>query len=147
MRRWILPSTVLAAFLLGCQAAFGPARPSWPPLPRGHFMHVGTFLQVSGTAAPDPKTSSVTQQIALSRDEALADARRRLRRYIAALPLGGGMTAGLRMKKSKEFRRSVEQMIRSAAIVSTEWDDDGTAVVLIRVDKRRINKILGAQFR
>ncbi len=110
-------------------------------------MHVGTFLQVSGTAAPDRRTSSVTQRMALSRDEALADARGRLRRYLAALPLGGGMTAGLRMKKSKGLRRSVEQMIRSAAVVSTEWGDDGTAVVLIRVDKRRINQLLGTQFR
>ena len=138
---------VLVGLLGGCARALGPVQSRWPALPEDRFMHVGTYLQVGGTGTADSDTGNETQGKALSRDAALTDARIRVRRYIRALPLGGGLSAGDRMQASPDLRHSIDRMIRFAGVVSTEWDESGTAVVLIRIDKKRINQLLGTNFK
>lgn len=142
--RHFLP--LMAAGLLGCTAAFAPARPSWPPLPDGHFMHVGEFLQVTGTGRALKPTASETQSRSEARDAALLDAWNRLRAYLDTLPLDGGGTVGGAAAGDSALSKSLERLVFAAQVVSTTWDGP-TAAVVMRVDKASINAALGTEFK
>lgn len=138
---------LLAVLTLGCAEAFRPARPDWPKLPDGHFMHVGSFLQVTGTARPDRDVENKTQRKALAKDAGLLDAWSRLTAYLESLPrIDGGSVGGL-AGRSPEFRAKIETLVRSASVVSVQYDVDGTAAVVVRISKPRLNKVLGTDFR
>ncbi|HBL18267.1 MAG: hypothetical protein A2X36_10425 [Elusimicrobia bacterium GWA2_69_24] len=142
--RAVLP--LLALLAAGCVEAFRIPAPSWPPLPDGHFMHVGTFLQVSGTAKLPPGMTGETQRRAEGRDAAIMDAWERLQRYLESLPLPEGGTVGERCAASGPLQTSLVNLVRSSELVSTEFAGDRVAAVL-RLDKTRINRFLGTQFR
>lgn len=138
--------SLLAVGLLGCAAAFAPARPSWPALPDGHFMHVGEFLQVTGTGRPARPTANETQARSEARDAALLDAWGRLRAYLDALPMEGGGTAGGAAGGNTTLAKSLERLVFAAQVVSTTWDGP-TAAVVVRIDKAAINAALGTEFK
>ena len=144
MKRRLLAAA--PALLLGCAAAFAPARPAWPALPDGHFMSVGDFLQVTGTGRPSRAARSETQGRSEARDAALLDAWTRLRSYIDSLPLEGGGSAYGATRNDATLAKAVEKLIYTAEIVDTRYDGPVAAVV-VRVDKGRINRLLGTDFR
>lgn len=136
----------LTASLIGCAAIFAPARPAWPPLPDGHFMHVGEFFQVTGTGRAEKHSLSETQEKSEARDAALLDAWTRLRAYLDAVPLAGGGTVFGASRNDPKLLKALERLAFSAQVVSTRWDGP-TAAVVIRVEKQSINRLLGTDFR
>ncbi|MBI2362044.1 MAG: hypothetical protein HYV15_01490 [Elusimicrobia bacterium] len=137
---------LLASGLLGCAAAFAPARPAWPVLPDGHFMHVGGFLQVTGTGRPARPAANETQARSEARDAALLDAWGRLRAYLDALPLSGGGSVGGAAQDDADLAKTLERLVFAAQIVSTAWDGP-TAAVVVRIDKSAVNAALRTEFR
>lgn len=145
MRR-LAPLLLVLASLTACQAAFAPLRPRWPALPDGHFMHVGQFLQVTGTGRPAKPTLSQTQERSEARDAALVDAWGRLKAYLEALPYDGAGSVGAAAQENAALAQSLEQAIFKAEIVETRYDGS-TAAVVVRVDKDALNRLLGTEFR
>ncbi|TPW20237.1 MAG: hypothetical protein FD126_1887 [Elusimicrobia bacterium] len=137
---------LLAALLASCQAAFAPLRPRWPAFPDGHFMHVGQFLQVTGTGRPAKTTLSQTQERSEARDAALVDAWGRLKAYLEALPYDRTGSVGAAAKANAALAQSLEQVIFKAEIVETRYDGSMAAVV-VRVDKDALNRMLDTEFR
>ena len=135
-----------AAGLLGCQAAFAPAKTAWPPLPDGHFMHVGGFLQVTGTGRPLKATVNETQEKSEARDAAMVDAWTRLKAYLGTLPLPGGGTVGGNSDGDAALAKTLEKLSYSAQIVSTTFSGS-TAVVVMRVEKAELNQAFGTDFK
>ncbi|MBI5597142.1 MAG: hypothetical protein HY928_13700 [Elusimicrobia bacterium] len=137
---------LLASGLLGCASVFAPARPAWPAFPDGHFMHVGGYLQVTGTGRPARPTANETQARSEARDAALLDAWDRLRGYLGTLPLEGGGSVGGAAQDDAALAKTLERLVFAAQIVSTAWDGP-TAAVVVRIDKAGINSALGTEFR
>ncbi len=109
-------------------------------------MTVGSHLQVTGTGTPPNPTTSETQRRSESRDAALRDAWSRLRGYIESLSLESGETLGNRSRHSPRLRRKIGDLVRSADRVSATFDGN-RATVAIRINKDRINKVLGTKYR
>ena len=143
MRR-LLPFAAAAG--LGCQAAFAPARTNWPPLPDGHFMNVGGFLQVTGTGRPLKATVNETQEKSEARDAAMVDAWARLKSYLGTLPLPGGGTVGGNADGDAALAKTLETLAFSAQIVSTTFSGP-TAVVVMRIEKSALNQAFGTEFK
>ncbi|MFH1725071.1 MAG: hypothetical protein ABII00_10685 [Elusimicrobiota bacterium] len=143
--RRIMALSTAAAFL-GCSAMFQTVQPRWPALPDAHFMHVGDYLQVTGTGTAAKPVSSETQRRSESRDAALLDAWERLGGYLEVLIVRGKGTVGDMSRGSDEFRGELDRLVYSAKVVSTQWEQ-GTAIVIIRLDKGRVNKTLGTDYR
>ncbi|MBI3297094.1 MAG: hypothetical protein HYZ75_02950 [Elusimicrobia bacterium] len=134
------------AVLFGCAAAFAPARPAWPSLPDGHFMHVGDFLQVTGTGRAAKPSRNETQERSEARDAALLDAWTRLKSYVDALPLEGGGSVYGAARNDAALAKGMERLIYAAQIVTTRYDGPVAAVV-VRVDKVALNRLLGTDFK
>lgn len=132
-------------FLVSCRAAFAPARPRWPPTADGFFMHVGAFLQVTGTAKERSEEKSQSKRRAESRDDAIRDAWARLLDYIHGLPLAGYGFVKTRAEEEPEFGEKIEAFVYAAPVVETRRSGGAVAVV-IRVEKSRINQILETHF-
>jgi hypothetical protein len=143
MSRW--PLLLLATLLLACSSIFAPAKQYWPDLPDGHFMHVGEFIQVSGTGSAGPSTSD-TERKSVSRDAALLDAWERLRAYISVLVLPDGMRVNDRMAASEEYAAGIHRLVQRGKLVSTQYTADDTAIVILRISKSEINNALGTRF-
>ena len=123
-----------------------PARPRWPRINDGHFMHVGAFLQVSGTARAPEGLPTETQRRAESRDQAMVDAWQRLLAYIHNLPVAGYGYVKVRAQEEPEFSKRLEKLVYSSQVVETRYSGDVAAVV-IRIGKSQINQLLNSDFR
>ena len=143
----------LCLLLLGCRGMLAPARPFWPKLPDGHYMHVSSHLQVTGIGKSEDG------------DDALMDAWERMRKYIESFPMTGKDSMYFRMRKyieslpvmgkghvghmcdiDQEMSKVVDDLVRSAEVMSRHTDRDRVAVV-IRLDRNKINQTLGTDFR
>jgi len=109
-------------------------------------MHVGAFLQVSGTAREPAGLPTETQRRAESRDKALIDAWQRLLAYIHNLPVPGYGYVRVRAQEEPEFAKRLESLVYSSQVVETRYSGDVAAVV-IRIGKSRINQLLNSDFR
>jgi hypothetical protein len=136
----------LIYFLAGCSALLSPPRTSWPLRQDGHFMHVGAFLQVSGTARAPEGMTTETQRRAESRDLAIVDAWDRLREYLYDLPLSGYGNVRIRAKEEPAYAKKIETMIYSMQVVETRFSS-GVAAVVLRIKKDTLNSVLETDFR
>ena len=116
---------------------FSPAIHPWPPTPDGYFMHVGSFLQVTGTGTGPNKADR--------RDLAIRDAWSRLLDYIYSLPLGGYGHVKNKANEDESFSNRLQNFIYTAKIVETKHSGD-TAAVVILIGKDQINNILETDF-
>jgi hypothetical protein len=108
-------------------------------------MHVGAFLQVTGTAKERSEEKSEAKRRADSKDDAIRDAWARLLDYIQALPLPGYGFVKTRAEEEPEFGKKIEAFVYAAPVVETRRSGGAVAVV-IRVEKSRINQILETHF-
>lgn len=122
-----------------------PARPHWPHGLDGYFMHVGAFLQVTGTARQPADSTSKTQGRAQSRDQAIVDAWERLREYILSLPLPGYGHVRVKAQEEPGFAKRLDTLVYSSQIVETRYSG-GVAAVVVRIEKSRINQLLETDF-
>ncbi len=124
-------------FMTSCATVFAPPAHHWPPAPDGYFMHVGSFLQVTGTG----KSSNRAE----GRDKAIVDAWDRLLKYIHHLPLSGYGYVKVKAAEDPYFADRLEKFVYSAKVIETQYSGD-TAAVVIRIGKTQINNILETQF-
>lgn len=110
-------------------------------------MKTGSLIQVTGVAKADPKLAGNTQRKSDSRDRALKEAWRRLEDYIKSLPTPDYKTVGELCAASPEARTRLDALLYSLLPVSTRWEEDGTAAVVIRVDRARIVSAFGLEMR
>lgn len=143
----LLYAGLIAFILTGCAAALRPARPFWPPLPSGYFMRVGTFLQVTGTGRITRATENETQRRSLSRDAALLDAWKRMVDYFHLFQMPSGISVGQHAANNDLYSERLSAFVHAAHIASTHWDQDGTAVVVLRIDSSHVNDILETNYR
>lgn len=138
--------TLFTLFAVGCASMFKPPIRHWPVFPSGYFMHVGAFIQVTGTGKVDRPGKSAKEISSLSRDEAILDAWDRMRAYLKSMPHPQVTTVAYQARTSKDYASALERLVHGADIVSTHWSKDETAVVVLRVLKDNVNQILGTEY-
>ena len=138
--------TLSILFSLGCASLLKPPIRHWPIFPNGYFMHVGAFIQTTGTGNISRSGRTAKAAASLSRDEAILDAWDRLGAYLKSMPHPKVATVAYHPRMSSEYAQALADLVHTADIVSTHWSKDGTAVVVLRVSKDRINRVLGTEF-
>lgn len=96
-------------------------------------------------AAPKDSTDS-TQRKASSRNAAIVAAQYDLVGRLKGIKIEGGVTIQKAMETDSKIQAIVDDSIKGAEVVKTEWTSDDGCVVTMRVDKEGLAKQLGVKF-
>lgn len=104
------------------------------------------YLEVIGIGASDPKLESDTQRKALARDAAIAKAQYELLSMVKGVHLEGGVTIDRAIETDSSLETKVNDAVRGAEILKTEFTADNGCVVTMRLPKRRLEQLMGVRF-
>jgi len=104
----------------------------------------GAYFEAIGIGASDPKLASDTQRKALARDAAIVKAQYELLSMIKGVRLEGGVTVDRAMESDSELAARVDDTIRGAQILKSEFTADNGCVVTMRLPKRSLDAALTA---
>lgn len=104
------------------------------------------YLEVVGIGAADSKLTNSTQRKATSRNAAVVDAQYRLLSMIKGLHLTGGITVEKAIETDSKLQTTIDQEIKGAEEVKYEWTSDDGCLVTMRLDKKRLEKMMGVKF-
>jgi hypothetical protein len=110
-------------------------------------MNVGIFIQITGTGSADKTVLGETQRKSMGRDAAILDAWQRTRNYLESFVLPSGRTVGEKAAGDEQYNKRLETLVHGAQIVSTQYDEDQTAVAVLRLDRRIIQNTLGTDYK
>ena len=100
------------------------------------------FIQSIGIGAADQNMESKTQRMATSRNAAIAMAQFEMVTVVKGIQVEGGITVSQAMETDSEISTKVNQTVKGAEIVKTEWTADDGCVVTLRLSKKRLAQIL-----
>jgi hypothetical protein len=104
------------------------------------------FIEVVGIGAADPALTNATQKKATSRNAAVVDGQYRLLSMVKGLRLSGGITVEKAIETDSKMQTLVDAEIKGAEEVKYEWTKDDGCVVTMRLDKKRLERLMGVQF-
>jgi len=104
------------------------------------------YIEVVGLGAADQSLTNATQKKATSRNAAVVDAQYRLLSMIKGLRLAGGITVEKAMETDSKLQTSIDAEIKGAEEVKYEWTSDDGCAVTMRVDKKRLEKMMEVKF-
>lgn len=105
----------------------------------------GSFYEAVGIGASDPDLPTVTQRKALARDAAIAKAQYELMSLVKGVKLEGGVTVSQAMEEDSELTARVDDVIRGAAVVKSEFTGDGGCVATVRLPKAALAQAAGGR--
>lgn len=100
------------------------------------------FIETIGIGAADQNLSNITQRRSLSREAAKVMAQHEMFSYVKGLQLTGGITVERAIETDSQLGTKIETLIEGAEIIRTEWTNDDGAVVTLRLERKRLDKIL-----
>lgn len=98
----------------------------------------GEFFYAIGMGAADPALKSDTQRKALSRDAAIVKAQYEMLAYLKGVTLKGGIKVSRAMEADSTIESNIEQLIKGAEIVRSEYTEDNGCVVTIRLPAEEV---------
>ena len=104
----------------------------------------GGYFEAIGIGASDPSLPTQTQRMALARDAAIVKAQYELLSMIKGVELDGGVTVKQAMESDSTLQAKLDEVIRGAEIVKSEFTADNGCVVTMRLPKSSLNKLMGA---
>lgn len=104
------------------------------------------FLEVVGIGAADKNLTNATQKKATSRNAAVVDAQYRLLSMVKGLRLSGGITVEKAIETDSKLQTVIDAELKGAEEVKLEWTSDDGCLVTMRLDKKRLEKMMGVQF-
>jgi hypothetical protein len=106
----------------------------------------GGQLEAIGIGAADPALATDTQRKALARDAAIVKAQYELLSMVKGVTLEGGITVDRAMETDSTLETKIQETIRGAEIVKSEFTADNGCVVTLRLPKSRLEKMMGVRF-
>lgn len=104
------------------------------------------YLEAVGIGAADPALPTLTQRQALARDAAVVKAQYELLSLVKGVALEGGVTVERALETDSRLEARVQDTIKGAEIVRTEYTKDDGCVVTMRLPKARLEKLMGVSF-
>ena len=99
-----------------------------------------------GIGAADSILTNLTQRKATSRNAAVVDGQYRLFSMVKGLKLVGGITVEKAVETDSKLQTIIDAEIKGAEEVKYEWTNDDGCVVTMRLDKKRLERLMGVQF-
>lgn len=103
------------------------------------------YIEAIGIGASEPTIPTETQRKALSRDAAIVKAQYELLSMIKGVRLEGGVTVSQAMEKDSLLTARVNDTIRGAEILKSEFTSDGGCVVTLRIPRSKLESDLGVR--
>ncbi|MFH1282563.1 MAG: hypothetical protein ABII27_02755 [bacterium] len=104
------------------------------------------FIETIGIGAADQGLENATQRKATSRNAAIVAAQYEMISTIKGIALEGGVTIEKAMETDSKITATVNDTVKSAQIIKTEWTDDDGCVVTLRVSKKDLEEKMGMKF-
>ncbi len=104
------------------------------------------YVEAIGIGASDPSVATDTQRKALARDAAIVKAQYELLSMVKGVKLVGGVTVSRALEKDSTLSATVNDAIRGAEILKSEFTADNGCVVTLRLDKGRLERMMGVRF-
>ena len=104
------------------------------------------YIEAIGIGASDPSMTSDTQRKALARDAAIVKAQYELLSMIKGVTLEGGVTVNRAIEVDSKLEARVNDAIKGAEILKTEFTSDNGCVVTMRLPKERLEQMMGVKF-
>lgn len=104
------------------------------------------YIEAIGIGASDPTMTSDTQRKALARDAAIVKAQYELLSMIKGVTLEGGVTVNRAIETDSKLEARVNDAIKGAEILKTEFTSDNGCVVTMRLPKARLEQMMGVKF-
>ncbi|MDD5303569.1 MAG: hypothetical protein PHS14_10725 [Elusimicrobia bacterium] len=104
------------------------------------------YIEAIGIGASDPSLTSDTQRKSLARDAAIVKAQYELLSMIKGVTLEGGVTVNRAIETDSKLEARVNDAIKGAEILKTEFTSDNGCVVTMRLPKARLEQMMGVKF-
>jgi hypothetical protein len=147
MNRWV---AVLAGivFIAGCSSGPKSRVEKGGDLSRtmDEQMTGKKWLEAIGIGAADSAMTNQTQRMATSRNAAVVAAQHEMLSTIKGTRLQGGITVEKAIETDSKLQTTIDEVIKGAEIVKSEWTKDDGCVVTIRLEKDRLQRMMGVQF-
>jgi hypothetical protein len=104
------------------------------------------YVEAIGIGAADPALTNQTQRLATSRNAAVVAAQHEMLSTIKGTRLQGGITVEKAIETDSKLQTTLDEVIKGAEIVKSEWTKDDGCVVTIRIPKERLQRMMGVQF-
>ena len=105
------------------------------------------YIQAVGIGAADGTLENKTQRMATSRQAAVVEAQYQLLSVIKGIQVEGGITVEKAMQTDSKLTTNIDEAIKGAEILKTEWTDDDGCVVTMRLDKNKLKKLTKLNFK
>ncbi len=105
------------------------------------------YLEAIGIGAADQTLTNTTQKRATSRNAAIVAAQYEMLSMIKGVELEGGIRVEKAMETDSVLQTKIDEAIKGAEIIKSEWTNDDGCLVTIRLDKKRLQDMMGVKFK
>jgi hypothetical protein len=105
------------------------------------------YLEAVGIGAADSTLTNSTQRKATSRNAAIVAAQYEMLSMVKGLDLEGGIRVERAVETDSVLQTKIDAAIKGAEIVKSEWTNDDGCVVTLRLDRKRLQDMMGVKFK
>ena len=105
------------------------------------------YIEAIGIGASDPELKSDTQRKSLARDAAIVKAQYEMLSMVKGVELDGGYTVERAIEEDSSLESRLQETIKGAEILKSEFTSDNGCVVTMRLPKSRLQDMMGTSFK
>jgi hypothetical protein len=105
------------------------------------------YIEAIGIGAADAALTNKTQRMATSRNAAIVAAQYEMLSMIKGVELEGGIRVEKAMETDSVLQTKIDEAIKGAEIVKSEFTNDDGCLVTIRLLKKRLQEMMGVKFK
>jgi len=133
----------LVVLLAGCGGVTSRVRQGRVPATLDQKPEQRGYFEAIGIGASDPSLPTETQRKSLARDAAIVKAQYELLSMVKGVELEGGIRVEQALEKDSTLITRLKETIRGAEIRKSEFTSDNGCVVTLRLDKRKLTRLMG----
>lgn len=105
------------------------------------------YIEAIGIGAADSTLTNSTQRKATSRNAAIVAAQYEMLSMIKGIDLEGGIRVERAIETDSVLQTKIDAAIKGAEIVKSEWTNDDGCLVTLRLDRKRLQDLMGVRFK
>jgi len=105
------------------------------------------YLEAIGIGAADATLTSATQRRATSRNAAIVAAQYEMLSMVKGIDLEGGIRVEKAIETDSMLQTKINDAIKGAEIIKSEWTNDDGCLVTLRLDRKRLQDMMGVKFK
>ncbi len=105
------------------------------------------YLEAIGIGAADSTLTNSTQRRATSRNADIVAAQDEMLSMIKGIDLEGGIRVEKAVETDSVLQTKIDAAIKGAEIIKSEWTNDDGCLVTVRLEKKRLQDMMGVKFK